>query len=93
MPTKGVLKDKKISNKHQTLILEAEPIVRQAKALSEVTKIVVGHIKHIRGGNPRVKYGTIQAGLIARVRGKSAVQTILIYTKEPRKVKAILERQ
>lgn len=84
---------KKISSSHSTIIDAAEKLVDTASRLPEVKKISLGLIKIAKGGDQyRLKIQDTQSGLKITVRGKSAVQTIYIYTSEKDSVKRQLEK-
>lgn len=80
---KGVLKGKKISNRHSTFLNGAAPIIEAAKGLDEVKKVVISEIVHLGGGPRRLKVVAIPAGLRVVVRMANAQQTLYVYTSAP----------
>lgn len=87
---KGLLKGRKFSNKHSTVIPAAVPVVAFAKGLPEVRRIVIGLISPTSCGPRRLKISDVPAGLKAQVRGPDAVQLLFIYTSDPGGVAARL---
>ena len=85
---------KKSGGTHTTLIDAAEPLIKAAEKLPEVTKIVLGFIKPTPGkhGKRRVKFAITRSGLLMTVRGNTSVQEIHIYTDSPKEVKQNLEK-
>ncbi|TSC56591.1 MAG: hypothetical protein Greene071421_103 [Parcubacteria group bacterium Greene0714_21] len=85
---------KKSGGTHTTLIDAAEPLVKAAEKLPEVTKIVLGFIKATPGkkGKRRVKFTITRSGFLMIVRGNTSVQEIRIYTDSPKEVKQNLEK-
>ena len=83
---------KKSGGSHTTLIEAAEPLVKAAEKLSEVTKIALGFIKSTPGqrGTKRVKFVKSMSGLLMTVRGNTSVQAIRIYTATPDIVQQVL---
>ena len=49
---------------------------------SKISKIVTGKIDSIRTGTPRIKITPVQAGLKVAVRGRTAQQTMYVYTQD-----------
>ena len=80
---KGVLRGPKIGGDHQTMIEAAVPLIQAAKDLPEVTKIVIGEIRPLHSGEPRLKYTPVPAGLKLAIRGANAIQTVYVYTTDP----------
>ena len=85
---------KKSRGTHITLIDAAEPLVKTAEKLPEVTKIVLGFIKATPGkkGQKRVKFTITRSGLLLTVRGNTSVQEVRIYTASPAIVQQALEK-
>lgn len=85
---------KKAGGSHTTLIEAAEPLVKAAEKLPEVSKIALGFIKSTPGkkGKRRVKLRKTRSGLLMTVRGNTSVQEIHIYTDSPDAVQQILEK-
>ena len=73
----------KITCSHSTITETAAKVIQAAHTLDEVTKISAGIIKHVGGGEQRLKFLTIVGGIKAVVRGNGAVQEIFIWTKNP----------
>jgi hypothetical protein len=88
----SLLRGNKFSDSHQTYIPEAEGVLKAAKNLDSVTKIVLSVIVPVKAGTPRLKISPIQAGIKCVVRGKSAQQDFFIYTKEVEFVTKFLEK-
>jgi len=77
---KGHLTGSKITSSHTTLIEAAMPVVRAAESHRGVTKIGLGLIKVIGNGVNAIKISVEGPGcLLAKVRGRSAIQEIRIY--------------
>jgi hypothetical protein len=92
MKAKGLFAGKKIG-KHHTLIPVAETVVRTAKALPEVSKILPGIIKNVKTGAKSIKFISIPAGWLIKVRGPVSVQIIYVYSSNPESTKkAILDQ-
>lgn len=87
----ALLRGNKFSDSHQTYIPESEEILRVAKGLDAVSKIVLSVIVPVKTGNPRMKIVPIQAGIKCVVRGRTAQQDFFIYTREPAVVTGFLE--
>ena len=84
---------KKFAGSHTTLIEEAETLVDNAAKMKEVTKVVFGPIKVIKGTTQSVKFLEIMAGWKIILCGKTARQEIFLYTKDREVVKKELENQ
>ncbi len=82
---------KKIAKSHSTVIKTAEPIVRSALKLTEVSKIITGEIAAVRNGTERIKFTVIPAGLKIMVRGINSRQQLFIYTDKPNSLQEKLE--
>lgn len=87
----SLLRGNKFSDSHQTYIPESEEILKAAKNLEAVSKIVLSVIVPVKTGNPRLKFVPIQAGIKCVVRGRTAQQDFFIYTREPEVVAGFLE--
>ncbi|MCK5044191.1 hypothetical protein KAR26_00485 [Candidatus Parcubacteria bacterium] len=83
---------KKIAKSHSTVIKAAEPVIRAALKLEEVSKIITGEIATIRNGTERIKFTGIPAGLKIMVRGVNARQQLFIYTSQPDSTQKKLEQ-
>lgn len=83
-PKTGLLRGRKISDSHQTIIDDAKIVIEAAKKDENVTKIVIGEIINLSGGKPRLKFKAIPAGFQITVRGIGMQQTLFIYTKDPK---------
>ena len=81
--TLGTLRGAKISSRHSSYTREAEVVIRAAKARPEVSKVVLSIIRPCRGGERRLKFKPIDAGLEVQVRGRDAVQVLYLYTGAP----------
>ena len=81
---------RKISNRHQTVVKEAEIIINAAKPLEPVSKIVLGIIHHLGHGRPRLKMSDTRAGMVVKVRGTSAFQELHTYTHDREKVRTAI---
>lgn len=78
----SLLRGPKFSDSHQTFIPEAEGVLKAAKDLDSVSKIVLSVIVPVKTGNPRMKIMPIQAGIKCVIRGRTAQQDFFIYTKD-----------
>jgi hypothetical protein len=83
----------KFAGGHTTLIEETESFVNAAVKIPEVTKIVLGPIKNMKGLKLSVKFFEIMAGWKIVVCGNTARQEIFFYTSERDTVKAKLEQK
>ncbi len=81
---------KKISKKHTTSIKEAGALVDAALRLPKV-KISLGEIRPIPGGRPRLKFAPVHGGHKVTVRGRTAIQYVMVYSPQPEQTKAALE--
>lgn len=93
MAQKGLLKGKKISGKHSSVIEAATPLIFILKADARVSKIVLGIIKRIKNGPHRVSVKNIQAGLDVKVRSGNSVQQFYVYTHDGDGVKEVILRE
>lgn len=91
MPKRGLLKGKKINQKHSSVTDAAICVVKAAKEHPNVTKIVIGQIKRIVGGPRRLIIKKIDAGLSVKVRGGNTLQQLYVYTFEPEQVQKVIE--
>jgi len=85
---------KKAPKKGHTTVLEiVMPIIRAAEKLDAVKRISLGLIKPVRGksGEKRAKFIEVRGGLKITVSG-AGVQTIYVYTAEPKQVRETLEK-
>jgi hypothetical protein len=83
-----------MSGRHTTVILAAVSVVEAARALDEVSKVVLGIIKPIHGRSAQqsLKVVVIDAGLRIKVRGPNSVQQLYIYTTDPRGTEEVIQR-
>ena len=86
----GLLRGRKFSGRHTTVIEAAIPIVDTAKKLPQVSKIVLSEIVPIRSGPMRLRFAPVPAGLRMVVRGPSAQQLFFVYTSDPTGVEQAL---
>lgn len=84
---------KKFAGSHTTLIEETIKLVELAENMTEVTKIVLGPIKNMKGLKLSVKFHEIGAGWKIIVCGKSSKQEIFFYTTDRDIVKDILNEK
>lgn len=82
---------KKISKSHTTIIDESDIIIKKARKLEDVSKVIVSQIKVIRNGPRRIKISKVEAGLKIMVRGIGSRQNLFVYTKEKDKTESILK--
>ncbi|HEY4509887.1 MAG TPA: DUF2103 domain-containing protein [Candidatus Paceibacterota bacterium] len=84
---------RKHAGSHTTLIEAAQSLIKEAEELEAVKRISLGYIKATPGtpGRKGVKFACIQGGLMAKVRGNTAIQEIRIYTDFPQEVQEALE--
>jgi hypothetical protein len=78
----SLLKGSRFSRSHSTLIDEAAFLVREAKKIPHISKIIISEIVPIRVGVRRLKITPVPAGLKLMVRGVGARQILFIYTKQ-----------
>lgn len=86
MTRRGVVGGPKMSDAHQTYIPSAEKVIRTAKALPSVRKVVLGAIRPVRYGREAIKCWEVPAGLKVKVRGVGDCQILYVFTREPQKV-------
>jgi hypothetical protein len=82
----------KFAGSHTTLIDETIKLVDKAEKMDEVTKIVLGPIRNMKGIKVSKKFYEIGAGWKIVVCGKSARQEIFFYTTEKEKVQKKLDK-
>lgn len=82
----------KVNSSHSSVTETAHIIVQAARALNDVTKISLGIIKHVGGGERRLKFSLITGGIKAVVRGSGSVQELFIYTDNPTATQKALSR-
>lgn len=81
----------KITGSHTTIIDAAKAVIDAAKKSDLVTKIALGFIKaNLPTGKKSMKAGEITGGLSLKIRGVNTLQTIFIYTDNPKKVEHLL---
>jgi|GEM_PF-463316 len=80
--SRRILNGPKFSGSHQTFIDEAKPLILAAKKNIAITKIIIGRIRSVTTSKRSIKTKDIRAGIEVTVRGASAIQTLLFYTKE-----------
>ena len=90
---KKLLEGKKFSRRHSTVIQDAVPLLRKAKSLPEVSKIVLGEISNCHPGNPHMRFTPIPAGFKLMIRGRTAVQIFFVYTINPTTTQRTLEEE
>ncbi len=90
-PPKGLLEGKKFSSRHSSVIGDAVLILRKAKVLPEVSKIVLGEISRCRPGDPHIRFNPIPAGFKMMIRGRTAVQNFFVYTINPTTTQKLIE--
>lgn len=73
---------KKFAGSHTTIIDETAGLIDLAEKMPEVTKIVLGPIRNMKGLKISVKFFEISAGWKLVVCGKSARQEIFFYTSD-----------
>lgn len=83
-----------MSVSHTTAIQAAVSIVEAARGLKEVSKVVLGVIKPIKGNAvaKSLKITIIDAGLSIKVRGPNCVQQLYVYTSDPKGAEAMIRK-
>lgn len=81
----------KITDSHTTSTETAAVVIDVLSKLDEVTKISLGSIRHIGGGERRLKVAPITGGIKIAVRGSGAVQDLFVYTSNPLSTEKKLE--
>jgi hypothetical protein len=90
---KGLLRGAKFNRRHSTVIDIAVPIIKAAKVLEEIHKIILGDIAEGGSGSTmKLNFSDIPAGLKMIVKGANIKQTFYLYTKAPEAVKAALNK-
>lgn len=74
----------KFGGSHTSLIDHAVDVVDAAAKLEFVSRIVLGVIDHGKSKKPRLKFKPIQAGLEVVVYGPITLQTVYVYTTDPK---------
>ncbi|MBI5654062.1 hypothetical protein HZC53_00180 [Candidatus Uhrbacteria bacterium] len=90
--TTGLLGGSKISDSHQTVIEPAKPIIRAAKKLDAVTKVVIAELVHVGPGRQRIKFADVPAGLKVTVRGGILQQVLYLYTVDRETVRQEIQQ-
>jgi len=72
----------KLTDTHSTATETAAIVIEALAKLDAVTKISLGAITHIGGGERRLKCLPITGGLKVVVRGSGAVQDLFVYTSD-----------
>ena len=88
---KGLLRGAKFSSSHSTVISETVHVLEAAKALPEVSKVVLSVIKPSRADRPRLKFSPVPAGLKMQVRSRTAIQIFYVYSGDPSETQRKLE--
>ncbi|MEK7585570.1 MAG: hypothetical protein AAB455_03620 [Patescibacteria group bacterium] len=73
--------------KHHTAIPMAVEVIKAAKALACVSKVLFGEIRHIKNGPPRIKFVSVSAGWRVLVRGANSRQELFVYTSDREQVR------
>lgn len=81
---------KKFAGSHTTIIEEAAKIIDATEKMPEVSKIVLGPIRNMKGLKLSVKFTEIGAGWKVVICGKSARQELFFYTDDRAKVQTEL---
>lgn len=81
----------KLSRQHTTSIKEAGWLVDAARKLADVTHISLGLIMPTHGGSPRLKFMPVNGGFKVTVRGRTAIQYVMVYTKDSASTQKLLE--
>lgn len=89
---RGLLQGPKIRSNHSTVIEASKPLIRVAKDLDIVTKVVVGEIVSVGPGIQRIKFVEVPAGLKVTVRGGMLQQLLFLYTTDRQAVRETIER-
>ncbi len=76
----------------QNEIDASKPLVRAAKDLECVTKVVIGEAVEVGPGKQRIKFAPVPKGLRVTVRGSILQQWLFLYTTERQTVQACIER-
>src|SRR3989338_213842 len=85
---KKMLRGGKINSTSSTVIAGAQQLILFLNRHDAVTKIVLGRIAHVGGGNRRVQLDAVQVGLRLVVRDKGGRQEFFIHTARPDEVRA-----
>jgi len=90
--TKSLLQGRKTNNNHSTIIEASEPLIRAAKKLESVTKVVIGKIIMVGPGIQRIKFVEVPAGLKLTVRGGMLQQLFFLYTADRQAIQTFIEQ-
>jgi len=83
MSTKrGLLKGKKMSNAHTTILETAEPMVAAARKRDEVTRVRPGLIKRRSGGRKSMKIEALDGALNLKICGDGGVQHVIVHSQD-----------
>ena len=80
----------KFTASHTSVIAAAFAPTRAAAGLSTVSKISLGIIKVVQNGLTSIKFIDEETCLLAKVRGRSAIQEIRIYCQDIEAVKCVM---
>lgn len=83
----------KFGKSHSTVIDHAVDMVKAAKKMPWVRKIVLGEIKQCGSGLIRYDFKDIQAGIEVMVRGPRTVQKIALITSNREETKVELKKK
>ncbi len=83
---RGLAGGKKVG-RHHTAIPAAVAVIKASKALTCVSKVLFGEIRHINNGPFRIKFVPLPAGWRITVRGANSRQELFVYTSDREKVR------
>ncbi len=89
---KGILRGAKFSRRHSTMIGASHDLLRVARTLPAVRKIVLGQIFPTGTGKPRIKFSPVPGGLALDIRGPTSQQRFYLYTNDAARVQRTLEK-
>jgi len=82
----------KFTTSHTSVIDAAYAPILAVAQLTCVSKIALGVITAIRNGEPSLKFADTSSGLVAKLRGRSAIQEIRIYCTNREEVKTVMNQ-
>lgn len=81
--TQKVLRGAKVGRRHTTFIPHSEVVIQTAKAIPEVSKVVLGRVAQVRSAKSFMRTERTKTGIKVVVRGSAAWQQLFIFTTEP----------
>ena len=90
MPKKGVLRGPKLNRRHSTYNKVAEQVILILKEMPTVTKIVLGPIRQLKGGQPRITVREDKTQARIQCRDIGSVQVLWAIGADPTSIRDFL---